>query len=149
MRAVRDVIEQQVVIAAPRERVWAALTDAGQLASWFSTEGCEVDLQVGGQITFHWTGASGRAVIVELDEPRRFAWSWVPGDLEDLDRPMDEQPRTTVQLTLEETTDGGTLVIGRESGFGALSEEQRDRVYRMNVEGWTGFFQLLRSYLAG
>jgi len=34
--SVRDRVEREVVLAAPRERVWAALTQPEQLARWFA-----------------------------------------------------------------------------------------------------------------
>ena len=33
--SLQDTIVREVLVQAPRERVYAALTDAGQLAQWF------------------------------------------------------------------------------------------------------------------
>jgi uncharacterized protein YndB with AHSA1/START domain len=46
----RDRIERTVVVAAPIERVWAVITRAEHIASWFS-DTAEVDLRPGGSLT--------------------------------------------------------------------------------------------------
>ena len=147
MQAVQDAIDQRVTIAAPLERVWTALTDAEQLKSWFSTDGCKVDLRVGGEIHFHWAESIGRATILALEPPSRFVWSWVPGMLEDPDLSLDQQPQTTVEFVLEATADGQTVVSSRETGFAAMSAADRDRAFSMNVEGWGFFFDSLKKHL--
>ena len=75
MQAVQDVIEQQVTIAASRERVWEALTSAEQIRTWWVPDGISVDLRVGGRFTHAWEGQSYRATYVEIDEPRKLAFT--------------------------------------------------------------------------
>ncbi len=51
---VPDRIERDVVIQAPVERVWAVLTQAQHVATWFAFAGAEVDLRPGGSIVMRW-----------------------------------------------------------------------------------------------
>ena len=46
-----DVIERDLVLSQPVERVWRALTDPKELASWFPDR-VELDVRPGGQGTF-------------------------------------------------------------------------------------------------
>jgi len=147
MQTVQDVIEQQVTIVGSRERVWAALTKAEQFRAWFSSGDCTVDLRVGGLIQFAWDGGTSRAIVVSIDEPHRLAWSWVPGNLELPDQPLEGQPMTMVEFTLDESDDGRTLVTCRETGFAALSDADRERAYPMNVDGWTEQLANLRAHV--
>src|SRR5215203_3993436 len=100
---VQDVVEKQVTIDAPRERVWRALTDPAEVQQWFSSAGCEIDLRVGGMIHFVWKDhGTSRALIDALIQPSLFAYRWVPGAFEDKSLPIDEQALTRVEYTLEE-----------------------------------------------
>ena len=53
----KDRIEQEIVIAAPIERVWAVLTEPAHVGRWFGQGGpAEIDLRPGG--SWCWTTAS-------------------------------------------------------------------------------------------
>jgi uncharacterized protein YndB with AHSA1/START domain len=74
--------------AAPRERVFKAWTDAGQLSRWFSptddyTTKAQVDLRVGGAYRIEITHSGGNTHTVigtyrEINPPSRlsFTWNW-------------------------------------------------------------------------
>src|SRR3954453_22302522 len=107
-----DVIERDLILSQPVDRVWAALTDPQQLGSWFPDR-VELDVRPGGEGTFTFDVDGGEhvaAVVVEAVEPMtRFSFWW--GDVaEGSDR------RTLVDFTLE-PTDGGTRLHLVESGF--------------------------------
>jgi uncharacterized protein YndB with AHSA1/START domain len=46
---VPDSIRRELTLAAPRDRVWRALTDVEQLVRWFPTSSAELDLRPGGR----------------------------------------------------------------------------------------------------
>ena len=48
---VANSIEREIIIDAPVARVWDALTEADQIASWFG-DGAEIDLRPGGSAIF-------------------------------------------------------------------------------------------------
>ncbi|MGD0439653.1 MAG: SRPBCC family protein [Acidimicrobiales bacterium] len=64
------------------ERVWRALTEAGELARWFPGE-VEIDLNIGGKVQFTNNGLDIDAellptdgTVIELDAPRLLAFTW-------------------------------------------------------------------------
>src|SRR5437016_2438437 len=66
----------------PVERVWRAVTEPSELAHWFPGE-VEVDLQVGGKMTFAEPGFEvdpellpTHGTVTELEPPRLFAFTW-------------------------------------------------------------------------
>ena len=50
---VPDTIEREVLLPAGVARVWAAITEAEQLAAWFGQR-ASIDLQPGGAVVFSW-----------------------------------------------------------------------------------------------
>jgi uncharacterized protein YndB with AHSA1/START domain len=98
-------------VAATPERVFAAWTDAEQLAAWWWPQlggtTYDVDARLGGRFRIHSSGigATVTGVYTEVEPPRRlvFTWSW-----ED-----DGEPEAVVEDTVVvtfEPDDGGTLV---------------------------------------
>ncbi len=72
------------VIDAPRERVWAAWTDAKLLAQWWGPNGftspiCEVDARPGGAILIHMSGYGRvnpmQGVFKEVVKPERLVFT--------------------------------------------------------------------------
>jgi uncharacterized protein YndB with AHSA1/START domain len=60
------------------EKVWRAVTDPAQLSRWFPAD-MEMELRRGAPIRFTFRqneGPPGEGVILELDPPRLFAFSW-------------------------------------------------------------------------
>ena len=102
-------VTREIVLPAPREEVWAALTEAEQLAEWFAND-VELDLREGGEGVFRWgDGDERRAVIEEIDEARRLALRFEDDGL--------------VELELDDA-DGGTLLVVTETtpAFGPALE---------------------------
>ncbi|MEV1204580.1 SRPBCC family protein, partial [Microbispora rosea] len=61
-------------LAHPQEKVWRAVTEPDRLGQWFPFTVVEMDLRVGGKITFDGGGTTTDAEITELDPPRLFAF---------------------------------------------------------------------------
>jgi uncharacterized protein YndB with AHSA1/START domain len=70
-------VQRTVLLPAPIEAVWAALTEAGQLSAWL---GGDVDVEPfpGGQITVREDGRLRRGVIVDLEPLRHLEIRWLP-----------------------------------------------------------------------
>jgi uncharacterized protein YndB with AHSA1/START domain len=70
-------VRRTVLLPAPVETVWAALTDAGRLSAWL---GGDVDLDPfpGGQIVVDQDGRLRRGVIVDLEPLRHLEIRWLP-----------------------------------------------------------------------
>jgi uncharacterized protein YndB with AHSA1/START domain len=67
-------------LAHPPERVWRAVTEPDELAKWFPARP-EIagERRVGAELTFSYpddVAPQENGEIVELDEPRRFAFTW-------------------------------------------------------------------------
>jgi uncharacterized protein YndB with AHSA1/START domain len=92
---------------APRERVWRALTDPGELAGWLAP--VEIDLRVGGSIVVKFDHEGARGTITELREPELIAYTWNEGDTGSLVRfelePEDGGTRLTLRHTFETEVD--------------------------------------------
>jgi uncharacterized protein YndB with AHSA1/START domain len=70
-------VRRSVVLRAPVEAVWAALTDGGHLSAWLGGD-VEVDAFPGGQIVVREDGRLRRGVIVDLEPLRHLEIRWLP-----------------------------------------------------------------------
>ncbi len=93
-------VRREVVLPAPPDDVWAALTEAERLEEWFAND-VELDAQPGGEGTFRWDDGEERHAVVEVaDEGRRLSFDWSDGDAV-----------STVDFTLEEVDEGTRLTV--------------------------------------
>ena len=104
-------VTREIVLPAPREEVWAALTEAERLEEWFAND-VELDARPGGEGVFRWgDGDERRAIVEEIDEERRLTLRFEDDGL--------------VELELDDA-EGGTLLVVTEStpSFGPALELQ-------------------------
>jgi uncharacterized protein YndB with AHSA1/START domain len=135
-----DEVRRELVIRAPRERVWTALTRPEELLRWFPTQRAEIDLRPGGSVLFEWEEDTAEAVVDVVEPPGRFVFRWRPMGL--------DRPYTTVSFTLEAISDGiGTRVVLVESGFASLPDQIRQQSQAGNDEGWAEELDELKEYL--
>jgi uncharacterized protein YndB with AHSA1/START domain len=155
-----DRIEKTIVLRAPRERVWRALTESSEFGSWF---GLRIDrpFVVGGTVPVEiqpttvdadvardqepYRGVRFTLQIVRLDRPSAFAFRWhpqYPGAPED----VTQRPTTLVEFSLEETSEGTRLTVV-ESGFDQVPLPHRERSARGNEAGWAKQMQVIRQFL--
>ena len=135
---VPDEVRKELTIAAPRERVWRALTTVEGLIGWFPDRSAEIDLRPGGALRLEWkTGESDAGVIDEVVPPSRLVFRWwqVAGEL-----------RTRVEITLDEV-EGGTHLTLVESGFRRWPKAEREEAWKGNDDGWTKELDELRAYV--
>lgn len=140
-----DRIERSIVINAPRERVWQALSDAEKFGTWF---GAKLDGQTftpgqrtRGQITSKGFEHIFFDVVVERIEPQQLlSFRWHPYPLDtSVDYSLEEP--TLVTLTLQEVPGAeapgaATLLTVVESGFDKVPPHRRAEAFRMNSGGW-------------
>jgi uncharacterized protein YndB with AHSA1/START domain len=136
-----DRIERTVQVAHPPARVWAAITTAEGLGTWFGNDAA-IDLRPGGLARLTWTdGPSLELRVVRVEEPAVFGFTWQIYGL-----PDDDPRRTYVEFTLE--ADGpGTRLTVVESGFAQLPDDAYKKAYDGNTEGWASELGELVSYL--
>src|SRR5689334_19972058 len=144
-----DRIDRTIELAALPDRVWRALTTPKQIAAWFRV-GIEGPLAPGAEVWMTWSEPNQppkrfRVWIVEMDPPRRFAWEWYPGEI---DQAIDysREPRTRVTFTLEPSATGTRLTLS-ETGFTEVSLARRAKVFTDNAQGWTEVLTWLQNYV--
>jgi uncharacterized protein YndB with AHSA1/START domain len=145
-----DRIEREVVIHAPRSRVWRALTDPTEFGAWFGVkvEGAFAPgARALGQITHPGCEHLTWEITIERMEPERvFSWRWHPYAVEpEVD--YSQEPTTLVVFELEEVA-GGTRLRVVESGFDQIPLARRAEAFRMNGDGWTYQMQAIERYVA-
>jgi uncharacterized protein YndB with AHSA1/START domain len=139
----QDTIERTIEIPVDIETVWSALTTADGIREWFGDE-AEIDLSPGGEARFGWTayGSSSHAIVVAVMRPHGFSYRWAASGSER----VETGPSTLVEFTLS-STDDGTKVTVRESGFASLPPEIIEDSLRENTLGWKSEMQDLHDYL--
>jgi uncharacterized protein YndB with AHSA1/START domain len=144
-----DRIEKQVVLRAPRSRVWRAVTNAQEFGDWFGVRltGELIPGQpVSGRITYPGYEHLTMTVIVEAMEPERlFSYRWHPSAT-DLKVDYSTEPTTLVVFELKDV-ENGTLLTVTESGFDALPLARRAEAYRGNERGWEEQMTRIRQYV--
>ena len=138
-----DAIVQEIRIAAPARRIFAALTNPEEMVKWWGIEGrfqateVESDLRPEGRWLMRGIGMNGRPFTIrgeyrEIDPPRVLAFTWLPDWQE-------EVAETIVRIDLAER-DGVTTVRLTHSG---LSTDQS----RAEHQGWPQLLDRLRDYV--
>jgi uncharacterized protein YndB with AHSA1/START domain len=145
-----DRIEKQIILDAPRSRVWRALTDVSQFNSWFGvslTKRFEPGAEVSGQIALKgYEQVTMRIWIETMDAERVFSFRWHPYAVEPgVD--YSAEPTTLVSFMLEDAP-GGTKLTIVESGFDAIPASRRAKAFSMNDKGWTGQAENFRKFLS-
>lgn len=134
-----DRIEKQILIKAPRKRVWRALTDSGEFGEWFRVKvagAFAAGKPASGQILHPGYEHLTWSVTIEKMEPERFfSWRWHPNAI-DPKKDYSHEPTTLVAFELQEVPDG-TLLKVTESGFDRIPLDRREQSYRGNSEGWS------------
>jgi len=136
-----DRIERTVEIGHPPARVWAALTTAEGLGTWFGNA-ATIELRPGGAAQMTWTSGDKASMRIErVEEPTVFGFTWGIYGL-----PDDDPRRTYVEFTLEPTGTGTRLTVV-ESGFAQLPEDGFRKAFDGNTEGWASELGELVEYL--
>jgi uncharacterized protein YndB with AHSA1/START domain len=155
-----DRIEKQVLLKAPLERVWRAVSDAKEFGTWFGIEfdgpfaagarltgkiqPTKVDPEVAKLQEPH-TGKAGTFVVDRIEPMRRFSFRWHPYAIEPgVD--YSKEPMTLVAFELKEAP-GGTLLTVTESGFDRIPLARRAQAFQANEGGWEHQTRLIEKYL--
>lgn len=126
-------VRKEIVIDAPPDAVWRALTDSEELTRWFPVD-ARVEPGIGGSIWLSWgPGVEGQAAITAWEPNRHFQWT---------------EERGPVRLAIDfhlETKGDRTVVRLVQSGFGDGGDW--DDEFHMVDAGWAYFMAHLRWYL--
>ncbi len=156
-----DRIEKKIVLRAPRERIWRALSDSKQFGTWF---GIDLDgpFEAGKRVTGRMTPTKVDPEVAKIQEPyagHPFEWTvervepmkmisfrWHPFAV-DGKKDYSKEPTTLIVFSLADAPNGVELTI-TESGFDKLPPERRAEAFKANEGGWEKQTQLLEKYLA-
>ena|SRR5688572_17085279 len=145
-----DRIEKQILLRAPRSRVWRALTQAKEFGSWFGVllEGPFVaHSKLHGRITIKgYEHVRLELDVQEMQPESYFAYRWHPYAV-DPKVDYSGEPTTLVEFRLEEVA-GGTQLHVTESGFEGIPLARRAEAWRMNDGGWAAQLENIAKYVA-
>jgi uncharacterized protein YndB with AHSA1/START domain len=156
-----DRIEKQIVLHAPRSRVFRALTVAEEFGSWFGMkfEGAFAPGAVMRGIIFPTTvdehvaelqkpmeGTPFEFRIDRIEPEHYFSFRWHPSAV-DRSKNYANEPMTLVTFELSDTPSGVLLKV-TESGFDNIPLERRATAFANNDEGWAHQVKLIEKYLA-
>ncbi len=156
-----DRIEKQILLRAPRERVWRAISDAREFGLWFGVafDGPFVE---GTRLTGKITPTTVDAEVAKMQEPhagtpfewtveriepmQRISFRWHPFAI---DPAVDysKEPTTLIAFELLDAPDGILLKIS-ESGFDSIPLARRAKAFTANERGWEIQTMLIEKYLA-
>jgi uncharacterized protein YndB with AHSA1/START domain len=99
-------VERSILLPAPPEQVWEALTDAAVLAEWLADE-VEIEAREGGELVCRYEDGTERRGEVELvEEAERLSFRWW----------REDGGPSRVELVLDAVADGTRLTVV-ESGL--------------------------------
>ena len=149
MTSSTDKIEKRVRLRASPARVWRAISDPAEFASWFGFEldgpfvagatrtgrirPTTLDVEIG-KMQERFAGTPVTMHVERIEPMRLLSFRWHPFAL-DPKVDYSREPTTLVTFTLE-PADDGTLLTVVESGFDALPLERRMAAFEANEEGW-------------
>ena len=146
----QDAVVSEIDVSAPPERVFKAITEAGELQRWFTNPECPVkvwkmEARVGGHYSYATEKGSivvngvsefqCQGEILECDPPRLLVYSWI-GNWHD-----DPSIRTVVRWELA-NQGSGTHVKVTHSGLANLPVARKDY-----SGGWTGVVRKLKQFV--
>lgn len=151
MMSSTDRIEKQVVLKAPRSRVWAAIADAEQFGQWFRAvfdDAFVAGERVGGRITYPgYEHMRFEVWVEELEPERRLVFRWHPNAVDE-GKDYSDEPTTRVEFVLEDAPEG-TLLTVVESGYDRIPRDRRDEALRSNTQGWQEQMGNIREHVEG
>ena len=137
-------VERSIWLAAPRERVWQAITDPHEIQQWFSpgTPWRLSAAEVGGKLAVvdAETGADTSVQVIEkLDPPRQLVLRVVPESAE---------TAYVTTWTLDDEANGTRLTL-TYAGYEADAADVRHNNMEQNAFGFGMLLENLRAYLEG
>jgi len=150
MESSTNRIEREILLKAPRSRVWRALTNAEEFGDWFGVA-LKGKRFVAGEHTLGQVTHPGYehlvfdVLVVTLDPERLFSFRWHHSEAPQVD--YSKEPTTLVEFELKEA-DGGTLLRVVESGFDNLPPSRRLEAFRRNSGGWDFQMKSIEKHVA-
>lgn len=143
-----DRITKEIMIKAPRTKVWKALTELNQFQQWFGAA-LDTPFTPGARSRGHvtekgWEHVQMDIQIERMEPEHTFTYRWLPFAI-DPKRDYSKETRTLVEFTLDEVN-GGTKVTVVESGFEGVAADRRAEAFKMHEGGWEGQLKNIQKY---
>jgi len=155
-----DRIEKKILLKAPLERVWRAISDSKEFGTWFGVKlegqftpgatmrGVIVTTKVNAEVAAAQKPHEGKKIEITIErmEPERLiSFRWHPHAIEPgVD--YSSEPTTLIVFALEQTSDGVVLTV-TESGFDRIPLARRAQAFQANDRGWGLMVKLVGEYL--
>lgn len=155
-----DRIEKRILLRAPQERVWRAISDATEFGDWFGVE-LDGSFVAGAQMTGcikpttadpgvaeiqeKYSGMPMTFVVERIEPMSLLSFRWHPFAI-DATVDYSGEPMTLVTFNLEPAP-GGTLLTVVESGFDSIPIARRADAFEANDEGWDMMVKVVEKYL--
>jgi uncharacterized protein YndB with AHSA1/START domain len=156
-----DRIEKQILLHAPLERVWRAISDSVQFGRWFGVT-FDGPFAAGAHLTGRISPTTVDPDVAKLQKPhegktfelwveriepiRSLSFRWHPYAVTPgVD--YSKEPKTLVVFSLH-TIGADTQLTISESGFDQIPIERRADAFRANEGGWSHQLRLVEKYLA-
>jgi uncharacterized protein YndB with AHSA1/START domain len=142
-------IERDILIEAPVEVVWRAVTEPDQISSWF-TDAAVIDVREGGEGTLTWNErsttkpATARISVETVAPPRTFSFRWAhPEGVE-----ARQDNSVLVEFTLLPEGEHTRLRVV-ETGLLELAWPDADKATYTDehIRGWETHLASLREYV--
>jgi uncharacterized protein YndB with AHSA1/START domain len=136
------VIEREVLIEAPVEVVWRAMTEPDQITQWFA-DWVDLAIEPGAHGFMRFGDQGGPVVVQTVDPPSRFSFRW--------NYPSGEEPvagnSMLVEFTLTPEGEERTRVRVVESGHELRDwpDEEKQRYADEHNHGWPEFLDRLAA----
>src|SRR6266496_2458529 len=141
----KNVVEKRILLHAPLDRVWRALTDSKEFGTWFGVEFRE-PFAPGAHVRGVMRPTSVNAEVAKMQKPyegwpfeitiekiepkKLFSFRWHPFAVEK-GADYSGEPTTLVVFTLEEGANGVMLRVS-ESGFDRIPLTRRAKAFEAN-----------------
>jgi len=118
----KERVTREALLPAPRQQVWAALTQADRLGDWLGGD-VQIDPRPRGRVVVRGSGCVERqGRVVAVNQPYRLVIEWWEGSE---DR-SDTGPATRVEFVLQEEEGGTRLTVSewpatRANGYGEMA----------------------------
>src|ERR1700730_8000880 len=143
-----DRIEKEIVLRAPRSRVWRALADAEEFGAWFGMK-FEGTFAPGARAYARSLPGHGNMTIEiaieRMDPETRMSFRWHPYAFDSVD--YSSAATTPVEIQLVEVAEATRLTVV-ESGFDRIPAARRAEARRMNDAGWAEQLENIARYVA-
>jgi uncharacterized protein YndB with AHSA1/START domain len=156
-----DRIHKEVLLDAPLDRVFRAVSDSREFGAWFGVEfdgAFEPGRRMTGRIVptkvdpvvaksqEPYAGAKFEIVVDRIETGQLFSFRWHPFAVEP-NHDYSAESMTLVEFRFE-AVGGKTRLTITETGFDAIPAARRAKAFEMNSGGWTAQIGLVTKYVA-